>query len=331
MIHAIILAGGSGTRFWPVSKRKKPKPFIQLLKDPLLTQTIKRIKGIKAVPWIVANVTHKKWVMNLKEDIPHSHLLFEPEAKDTMSALIWATLSVLKEDPEATLLVLPADQLISPLSEFKKTLKNALPLSESAIVTIGIRPEYANTGYGYIHTKNQDVMAFKEKPNETTAKTYVKNPEYYWNSGILLAKGTYLLSLIEKTTPDMLKIIRQWMTSKNKELFETLPKISFDYALLEKNIPHLKCVPAKFKWEDLGSFRSLIPHLKKDADNNASQSPLVTINSKNNLIYGNKKLIALIDIENLTVIQTDDILLILPTDSDQKIKALQTKLGKTYQ
>ncbi len=349
MIHAVIMAGGKGTRFWPVSRAIRSKQFIDVVGDEsLLTLTIKRLKPfIKSENiWIVGNKDQKEYLLLNKLDVPEDQILYEPIGKNTAPCIGWAGVEIQKKDSSAMMIVLPADHLIQDHISFQETLNKAVVFAQQnqALVTIGIKPTFAHTGYGYIEIANKDeeinkVTAFKEKPDLTTAEDYLKTGKFFWNSGIFIWSVKKILDLIKLNLPDLAleltKLERLNYQDKNYQpvlnlVFQNMPSISIDYGIMEKAVNETYLIKSNFDWSDLGNWSSLEEFLIKDDNQNAFSNQIISLNSKNNLIYSQKRLIALVDVEDLIVVDSEDAILIMPKKSDQRIKELYEKLPQKF-
>ena len=295
--HIVIMAGGVGSRFWPLSTPEYPKQFIDILGcgRTLIQLTVDRFKGICPMQnfWVVTNAKYVDIVKQQLPDIPAEHILAEPAARNTAPCIAWACWSIKKEDPTANVVVTPADTVVMNPEEFHRVIGNALAFTErnNAIVTIGIKPSRPETGYGYVETKDAvegeicGVEAFKEKPNLETAEQYLKAGNYLWNAGIFVWNVETITNCITKYKPQiasqMDEIVNSEHTtdstlytlnSKLDEVFPQCEKISIDFAVMEPasadNLVYTH--PADFGWSDLGNWASLHDKLWKDANNNGA-------------------------------------------------------------
>ncbi len=283
--HIVIMAGGVGSRFWPLSTPEYPKQFIDILGcgRTLIQLTVDRFKGICPMSnfWVVTNAAYVDIVKEQLPDIPAEHILAEPAARNTAPCIAWACWSIKKEDANANVVVTPADAVVMNSEEFRRVINNALSFTEynNSIVTIGIKPSRPETGYGYVeaaeHVSGEicKVKAFKEKPNHEIAEAYLKAGNYLWNAGIFVWNIDTITNCITKYKPniaaDMDKIVA---TNNVAEIFPQCEKISIDYAVME---PASKDAivythPADFGWSDLGNWASLHDKLTKDVYNNGT-------------------------------------------------------------
>lgn len=347
MIHVMIMAGGKGSRFWPASRKSTPKQFLSIISNQsLILDTLDRVESLtsKENIWILGNHEHKKHLDELHHRISPSNILSEPFGKNTAACIGWAAFEAIKKDPNATCVIVPADSWINPTELFKETIKTAVNEVDKnkSVVTIGIPPTSPHTGYGYIEAPSAlpktvtSIKRFVEKPTQETAMSYLKSGGYYWNAGIFVWKAETIVQSLKSFLPNHYKIIKEF-TDKNlmnpndiQSYYERLENISIDYAIMEKISDQIKLIPATFNWSDIGSWAALEPFLKKDDQNNAFNGNVITENSSKNIVLSKKRLIALCNIHNLIIVDSDDSLLILPKESDQDIKLLYDKLDSSF-
>lgn len=335
----VILCGGSGTRLWPMSRKLLPKQFLPRFDDRSLFQlTISRNQSLCNSQIIVSNQNQYFLAKDQTEAIREPErfrFLLEPIGKNTAPAITLAALMCQKDD---LLLVCPSDHLIKDLDAYSHAVDQAFSLAEQDyLVTFGITPTYPETGYGYIKASGKDVESFKEKPDLKTAEEYLRDGTYFWNSGIFCFKAGFFLEEIQKHSGDVYarsaEAINQPGQNGTIEIpfnsMDKIPEISIDYALMEKS-ERVKVITADMQWSDLGCFDALYDVLEKDTDQNAIQSDLININSKNNLILGQNRLIATIDVEDLLIVDTADALLISKKGSSQKVKQVVSTLKDTH-
>jgi len=332
----IILCGGSGTRLWPISRTLMPKQFTKLFDNKSLFQlTVERNSQVCNKQFIVSNTEQYFLAMDQLEELKKSknRYLLEPIGRNTAPAIALACMSV---NPDELILVTPSDHLIKDEKEYIKVVAKAKELAnENYLVTFGITPTFAETAYGYIEADGLNVKAFHEKPDFDTATEYFMDENYYWNSGMFCFKAGVFLEELKKYSLKIyntsLKAINNMSQSDliriKHEDMAYIPEDSIDYAVMEKSTI-VKVVPSDIKWSDLGSFDSLYEELPKDKNGNTKNDKLISVNSKNNLIYGTNKYIATIDIEDLIVVDTEDALLITKKGSSQKVKELILKIPK---
>ncbi|MGE3609087.1 MAG: mannose-1-phosphate guanylyltransferase/mannose-6-phosphate isomerase [Bacteriovoracaceae bacterium] len=340
-MQVVILCGGSGTRLWPISRTLFPKQFVQLFdKESLYQKTIKRNTQIANSFSIVINQEQYflglDQINELKINSPRQFIL-EPVGRNTAPAIAMAALAA---DPEEILLIVPSDHLIENQKAYEEATKKAIEFaSQDKLVTFGIKPTYAETGYGYIEAKDFDVKSFKEKPSAEIAKEYLKAGNYFWNSGMFCFKAKVYLEELKKNAPDVYE--HSLLTFKNArtdggvirlnlEDMKAIRSESIDYAVMEKS-NQTKVVPADIGWSDLGSFDSLFESLPKDDLGNTKSPNVIHLNSKNNLVIGGKRLISTIDVEDLMIVDTTDALVIAKKGSTQKVKDLVAEVKKYSQ
>ncbi len=344
----VILAGGSGTRFWPLSRQKRPKQFLKIIKDrTLIEETFNRVKGLAPgiQVYTVAVEQQSKIIRRLLPKMPAKNVLTEPEARNTAASLILATAVVYLKNPEEVLAVLPADHYVSEVEKFRKKLLAAAraAFQLKKIILFGIPPVSPATGYGYIHCPGQkvgeiegesffEVQAFKEKPDLPTALEYLQSGEYYWNSGIFLWRTDVFVENLREFAPELfsvwMKVVRCLRNRDRRELgkvFREIPALSIDYALIEK-ISGALMARGDFGWSDLGSWSSLYTYLPQDGECNAVAGRFVGLEARNCLVFSPKKLTALVGVKDLIVVSTDDAVLVCHRDQDQLVKELVEKL-----
>lgn len=298
--HIVIMAGGIGSRFWPLSTPEYPKQFIDILGcgRTLIQLTVDRFKNISPMQnfWVVTNTKYVDIVKQQLPDIPTEHILAEPAARNTAPCIAWACWSIKKEDSTANVVVTPADAVVMNPEEFRRVISNALAFTEkkNAIVTIGIKPSRPETGYGYVEAKDAvegeicGVEAFKEKPDYETAEKYLKAGNYLWNAGIFVWNIDTIKDCIIKYKPniaaDMDKIAA---TGDVVTIFPQCEKISIDYAVMEPASKDglVYTHPADFGWSDLGNWASLHDKLQKDENNNGAVGNIKLYECKNCVVH----------------------------------------------
>jgi mannose-1-phosphate guanylyltransferase len=317
MIRAIILAGGEGTRFWPLSRAHKPKQLLKLFSDKtLLEETVARVESIVDS---VAISTGKNLEEPIRGIFPEVKMIVEPARRDTAAAI---GLCASQFDDDDILVFLPSDSYIDDVEKFQEAISIAIERATDGVVVVGIKPTYAATGYGYIEPGDDwKVNSFKEKPDKNTAEMYLREG-YCWNAGIFVCKVSIMMELFSTYAPEIYeKLIEIRKTGDIDGIYPTIEKTSFDYAVMEK-AEKVYYVPAEFKWNDVGSFDALSEII--DDKNVVLEGNVIEIDSKNNVVHAGKT-VALIDCENLVVIDTKDALLVCPKSSVQKVKHLVEK------
>lgn len=357
----VILAGGSGTRFWPRSRRARAKQVLALDGErSMIQQTLERLKPLAGLEktWIITNEYLAQEIADQLPGLPTRQIIQEPVARNTAPACGLAAFLIERENPDAVLGVFPSDHVIGDEPRFLKALQKAISLAAAGdnIVVLGIEPTRAETGYGYIDTgditEDSDalhVRRFTEKPNQNRAEEFVSAGNYYWNSGMFLWSARTLANAVREhlpeTAPLLEKIAAAYGTPLFDELFHSLyPKcenISVDYAVLEprsakgEHLSRLFCLPAEFAWNDLGSWASLYEYqhdtrLRGDPDGNVAEtSGHMAIEAIDNYIFSPKKFVALVGVEDLVVVDTDDALLIVRREHSQDVGKIVKELSQT--
>lgn len=340
MIKAVILAGGSGTRLWPVSRSAKPKQFLSLSNNKTMFQeTVLRLENLDIESTItICNEDHRFFVAEqLKQIDKLDEILLEPFGKNTAPAV---TLAALMSDSDSLLLILPSDHIISNQKKFEETVKKAVPLAKSGkLVTFGVVPTNPNTGFGYIKkgkevVEGYEVENFSEKPNYETAKEFYQSGNYLWNSGIFLFQANTFLKELKKYRPDILKLCEKSLTDLtgdldflrvNKDHFDKISPESLDYAVMEKTSESV-VIPMDAGWNDAGSWNALWEINEKDVNMNALKGDIFVHDTNNSLIHSDDKLIVCIGIRDLVIVSTKDALLISKKDLRDDTKKVLEKL-----
>jgi mannose-1-phosphate guanylyltransferase len=356
----VILAGGSGTRFWPRSRRARAKQVLALDGDrSMLQQTVERLRPIAGQEqiWVITNELLAAEIQAQLPAVPRGQIVEEPVARNTAPACGLAAFLVEKSNPEAVIGVFPSDHVIGDEPRFLKVIERGVQLAASgdAMVVLGIEPTRAETGYGYIETgddgpgESLHVRRFTEKPSRNRAEEFVAAGNYYWNSGMFLWSARTLAKAVREHLPETAPLLEEiaaaFGTDRFDEVFaELYPKcenISVDYAILEprsakgEHHSRLYCLPAEFGWNDLGSWESLYEYqvetrLRGDEDGNVAEAGgFLTIEADNNYVYSPKKFVALIGVEDLVIVETDDALLITHRKNSQDVGKIVKDLAAT--
>ena len=324
----IILCGGSGTRLWPISRTLMPKQFVKLFDDKSLFQlTVERNSKLCKSQFIISNTEQYFLAVDQLAEINKNRnkYLLEPVGRNTAPAIALACLAL---DPEEIVLVTPSDHLIKDEEAYAIAFNKAVALAEKGnIVTFGITPTFAETGFGYIEAEGEDVKAFHEKPDLETATSYLNAGNYYWNSGMFCFKAGVLLEELQLHSPEIYERSAEALKHANQDEMirithqdmVNIPEDSIDYAVMEKS-SKVKVIPSDINWSDVGSFDALYEELPKDENGNTVNENHISVDSTNNLIYSKFRKIATIDVDDLIIIDTADALLVSKKGSSQKVK-----------
>lgn len=343
---ALIMAGGRGERFWPKSRKSLPKQFLSLTDDgrTMIQLTVERIRPLIDLEdiYISTNKAYKELVLAQLPGIPPENILCEPVGRNTAPCIGLGAVHAAKKYQDALMVVLPSDHLIKYHKMFLHTLRDGCSIAErdSNLVTIGITPDYPETGYGYIKFRPDEsdgnayaVDCFVEKPSLETAKEYLETEEYLWNSGMFIWKASTILNNIRNILPDLydgLMNISAAVGTQAQEMvmekeFPKLQSVSIDYGIMEK-AEHIYILPGAFGWDDVGSWLAVERIKKSNESGNVVTGNIITIHSKNNIIQGGSKLIAAVGLEDMIIVDTEDATLICDKSSASDIKMVLENL-----
>lgn len=344
-MYAVVMAGGRGERFWPLSTTDVPKPFIPLPGPATLIQdTVQRLHGLISAENVLISIgeAHLNIARAQLPQIPPENFIVEPIGRDTAACLGFCALHIEKRDPDAVMLALPSDHFVGNEEQYRNTLKSGFENLEGASgVVFGITPARAETGYGYILAEKPAIPAdawpvvrFVEKPDAATASEYLKSGNYFWNSGIFLWRNRKLLELFERHMPETytgLNRLRGLLGHEAKQaeilqVFSILPRISIDFGILEKTTG-LRLVPAEFMWDDIGNWAALERVLPTDAKGNISVGSHVALESENCILYSDAGNIGAFGVSDLIIVQANGKVLVCPKDRASDLKRLVTALG----
>jgi mannose-1-phosphate guanylyltransferase/mannose-6-phosphate isomerase len=340
--YAVILAGGIGSRFWPLSRGTSPKQLLRVAGDEsLLTATIKRIRPLipPANISIVTNAAQAETIRlhllrSLKGALPQ--FIVEPAGRNTAAAVGLAALRIIKKDPDAVMAVLPSDHLIREAALFRKTLRAGYGCAEDGrLITFGVVPTGPETGYGYIKAGNplrkingfsiKKAERFVEKPDTKRARRFLREGNYYWNSGVFVWKALAILDEIKRHLPAVYR--RLLAAQTDPEAYRTIPSISIDRGVLEKS-PNVAVMEARFRWSDMGSWSALDSALARDGAGNIIRGRVVDEGSRNSFIIGCDRVVATIGLKDMIIVDTPDATLVTPKKRAQEVKNIVEKLKK---
>ena len=339
--YAILLAGGSGSRLWPVSRQLYPKQLVKFTGNYSLVQnTIRRLEGVVAHDKIRVvcgeehfQETHRHLAeLGIKRQ---DSIIVEPCGRNTAPAILLSVMQISEQNEDAVLLVFPADHVVKDTAAFRSVLQAAIPLAEKGhIVTFGIKPDYPETGYGYIEggiavSENAlGVVRFVEKPDRTTAQGYVEAGNFYWNSGMFVFKASVILEAFELHANDLYQAMKAIRTSGRKmtiEQYKGLPSISIDYAIMERT-DKIVVWPSEFGWSDIGTWKALYDFLPKDGQGNVIDGDVVAHETRDCFLMGRDRLIATNKVENMVLVETPDAVFASPMNSSRDVKSIVEKL-----
>ena len=347
-MYAVIMAGGSGTRFWPYSRQLKSKQFLTIVgKKSLIQSTVHRFQSfIKSEDiFIVARIDHKEELEKHDLGIPDKNILFEPLGRNTAPCIGLAALFVQKRDKDGVMVVSPADHLIRGTAGFQKTIKAAHELAkkEESLVTIGIPPNRPAIGYGYIQideeagsyrdVKAYRVKTFAEKPNLATAQRFLQSGDFFWNSGIFIFRASIFLKAIEEHLPELyesLMEIQKCIDRPNyqsilKKMYQQIRSISVDYGIMEK-AKNVFLVKGNFVWNDLGSWEQVYKLSPKDKHGNVIKGNVVLIDTKDSYVFSSKGVVSILGLDNVIIVQEGEATLICKLDQAEDVKQIVEQL-----
>ena len=341
-LQPVLLSGGSGTRLWPLSREAYPKQFLALAGDDTMLQaTWQRVAGLAdAAPIVVAGEDHRFLVAEQLRQIgaPTPAILLEPIGRNTAPAIAAAALQALRDGEDPLLLVLPSDHVVRDADAFRAAVRAAMPAAEQgALVTFGIMPDAPETGFGYIEAERgegvQRVLRFVEKPDAVTAQTYLDAGGYYWNSGMFLLRASRYLDELRRFRPDIVDCTQAAFDAAqrdgdfirlDKAAFAACPADSIDYAVMEKTDAAM-VLPVDIGWNDVGSWSALWEVSEQDGDGNAHHGDVISIDSRNSYAYA-RRMVALVGVDDLVVVETDDAVLVARKDRVQQVKDVVARL-----
>jgi mannose-1-phosphate guanylyltransferase len=349
---AIILAGGRGERFWPLSRKLTPKQFLPIVGDvTMLQQTYKRIRPLFRPQniLVLTNAQHVGVVRKQLPQIPRENIIGEPVGRDTAPAVALGAAIIGKRDPQAVMALLPADAVIHNVARFRRVLTDALHVAgaQNVLVTIGLKPASPHTGYGYVQagrklptktkTTFSSALRFTEKPNVATAKRYLRSGDFYWNSGMFVWSFDSIMKAFDKWQPEMAagcsKIYQAAGTptfaATLRRVYPKLEKISVDYALMEK-ADNIVVARGDFDWDDLGTWTALERHFECDHTGSVARGAVEMVDAKNCVVVGDgSRLVAAVGVNDLVIVDTKDVTLVCHKNSAQRVRELVKRLEQT--
>ncbi|MEM7583795.1 MAG: sugar phosphate nucleotidyltransferase [Acidobacteriota bacterium] len=339
-MQALILAGGSGTRFWPLSRRSRPKQLLALEGErSLLQQTVDRLAPEiqPSAIWVCTTEALADSIREQLPEVPEHQILAEPEGRNTAPAIGWSILSMPEALRDETIAVLPADHRFADAATFRETLKLAAEAvaRDDRVMALGVTPRWAETGYGYLElgdeldsqTGLREVASFTEKPDAATAQSYLDHQSHLWNAGIFLFRGSSLLGHLARFEPEIGEGLDRIAAQPQRtaEIYPTLPSISIDYAVMER-LQSIATLPLDCGWSDLGSWEALAEILPANADGNRGQGDTLAIDARDNLMYADQGTVAVLGVEGLVVVRTQDSVLVMPKERSQEVRRIVEEL-----
>lgn len=348
--HAVILAGGRGTRFWPLSRREQPKQLLDLTGDgSLLALTLERLEPLvpAANQWILTSEVLADKVREQARRVPPEQIIAEPVGRNTACAVGLAAALVQQRAGDVPFAVLPSDHIIAPATEFQDALSRAFEITRNheVLLTFGVNPTRPETGYGYIEQGEplaaaapaRWVAAFTEKPDLATAKRYLEGGRHFWNSGIFAWRPSVVLDGLNRELPELSASVQSCAAAGEvgtseffealKSTYEDAPSISIDYALMEK-AENVVVLPAAFTWNDVGQWVSMRDLWPLDKDGNCSRGEVLALSSRDCVVYGPERLTALLGVENIIVVQTEDATLVCDAKRSQDVRLVLEALQR---
>ena len=344
-VYGVILAGGGGTRFWPLSRKDLPKQFLNLTgTDLMVNETIDRMSGVidQGNIFIVTSKEQAELTYQATEGrIEKDHILLEPAARNTAACIAYAAETIMKKYGDGVMCILPSDHYIKDNDSFRKVMMQAIDTAKEtdALITVGIHPTFAATGYGYIRYDKsfpgpvKEVAEFVEKPDIKTAKQYLQEECYLWNSGMFFWKVGVILKQFQTLLPDIYQKVEQIGDAINtpmeeavlNEVYPVIPKISIDYGIMER-ADNVKVIAGEFGWNDVGSWDALQALYEEDANGNVIYGEQIHVDTHNCICYAKTKLIAALGVEDLIIVEADDAILVCHRDKAQEVRRVVEEL-----
>lgn len=350
MRHAVVMAGGSGTRFWPESRAARAKQFLDLTgRGPMIVETIRRIAPLfpKGNVWVVAGEKDAPNFSSRSLGIPRRNLLLEPRGKNTAPAMALAAASIHREDPDAVIAATPADHAVADLRAYRAVFRKALGVAGEAerIVTLGIAPKHPATGYGYIERGKPfregadgvyHVRRFIEKPDLSTARRFLRAKRYDWNSGVFFCRADVLIDRVQRFLPDMWKELDRAVSGgrgkgfreRLRTAYARIPSVSFDHGILEKE-DRILVIPSDFGWNDLGTWRSLHDFLG-GGEANITFGDVLLSGCRGSLVRTDRGVVAVVGMEDVVVVRSGDAVLVCRRDRSEQVKEIVDQVRRKY-
>ena len=341
-MQALILAGGSGTRFWPLSRRSRPKQLLALEDErTLLQKTVERLAPLVPAEaiWVCTTRAIAPQVAEQLPDVPASQILSEPMGRDTSAAIGWAVQSILAASGDDVVVVLPADHRMGEDEAFRGTIERAAGVAAGgSVVALGVEPRWPECGYGYLELGEEldaelelkRVRRFTEKPDAETAREFVDSGSYHWNAGIFFFLGSVLLRELERWQPRLAAGLEEIARRPEAigELYGELPKISIDFGVMEK-LDDLVTLPLDCGWSDLGGWQALAEILPADDAGNTTRGSVLTLDAGGNLLYADHGTVAVVGVHDLVVVRTEDAVLVVPRERAQDVRRITEELARS--
>lgn len=335
----VIMAGGVGERFWPMSRKLRPKQLLPLVsKRTMIAETLARVKPLFGARVVV--VTNREQAAAVRRALPGvKHILAEPAGRNTAPCVAWASAYIAKRDADAVIAVVPADSFIGDVKRYRQVVRDALVVARErdVMITVGIKPVSAHTGYGYIQVGDPlgegfwRAKRFVEKPDRATAEKYLATGQYRWNAGMFVWSARSILEAYRQSQPVMLKQIEKIKGAKSlARIYSKLEKISVDYAIMEK-AGNVVVADGDFGWDDVGDWQAVERHLAKDAAGNAVRGEFVGVDTTGCVVYSDgKHLVGVVGLRDLVVVHTTDATLVCHKRDAQRVKEIVRKLSDQY-